>query len=224
MEEYFPSDRLLSLTIGSVVQITREDVNQSFSVNLVGVDNEKFIITTLPAKQQLEQGYDYDACFAEGAMFEMKTIYDGRVVAFESSVIGRYEDRLLIGSFPEMVETRRLRRDIRFPCTMACDIRLGKNEAYGAITDISNGGCQLSVKKNQEYGFIEEALNSQESLELEIFFPFSEHPAILSAKVKSSVCEIDGACKVGLAFNQEYESVRQYLESLQLDSVAPFFF
>ncbi len=224
VEEYFSADRILDLTIGSVVQLCQEDTQQKFTVSLVGADNERSIITTLPPKQQLPDDTSYDEVFPKGTMLELKTIYDGRVVAFESEVIGLYGDRLLIGSFPEMIETRRLRKDIRFPCALSCDIRQGKNESYAVITDISHGGCLLSVPQNAEYEFISESINGGIPLELEIFFPISDAPSVISATVKSSVCQIDGACKVGFAFNEQYECIRRYLESLQLDSVAPFFY
>ncbi len=223
-EEYFSADRILDLKIGSVVQLCQEDTQQKFSVSLVGADNEKSIITTLPPNSQLPADSSYDDIFSKGSMLELKTIYDGRVVAFESQVIATYDDRLLVGSFPEMIETRRLRKDIRFPCALSCDIRQDKSESYAVITDISHGGCLLSVPKNAEYTFIEESINNGTPLELEIFLPISDAPVVLFATVKSSVCQIDGACKVGFAFNEQYECIRRYLESLQLDSVAPFFY
>lgn len=223
MEEYFPADRLLELEIGSVVNIHSENQDLHFTVTLVGVDNGRFVVTTLPLKQNLSEGVVYESIFLEGNMFEMKTIHDGKVVAFESSVIGMYGNRLLISSFPEMIESRRLRRDTRFPCALSCDIRSGEHETYGVISNISHGGCQFNVEKNSDYVFVEESMVSGTPVELEIFFPTVENPVLLSAEVKSAVCQIDGACKVGLAFATEYEYVRKYLESLQLDSVAPFF-
>ncbi len=224
MEEYFPADRLLKFEMGSVVQINREDnENIHFSTTLVGIDENHSVITSLPAQQFLPDGATYESIFTVGTMFEMKTIYDGQVVAFESSVISIYNNRLLISSYPEMIEARRLRQDTRFPCALSCDIRLNSKEFYGVISDISNGGCQMSVQHGTDYSLIEEALNTQDILELEVFFPFSEHPTVIAANVKSSTCLIDGACKVGLAFTTNQESVRKYLESLQLDSVSPFF-
>lgn len=223
-EEYFSADRILGLKIGSVVQAAREDNDQHFSVVLVGADAGKSVITTLPNAQHMADGDTYDSLFPIGTMLEMKTIHDGRIVAFESSVLGRHDDRLLVTSFPEMIETRRLRRDIRFPCVLSVDIRYGENIAYGAITNISSGGCQVSVAKDSNYSFIDQSINEVHFLELEILFPFEEQPIVIRARGRSAVCEIDGDCKVGLEFPEEYECIRRYLESLQLDSVAPFFY
>ncbi len=224
MEEYFTADRLLELKMGSVVQVCREDNDMHFTVSLVGVDNGKSIVTSLPPKLSLPEGSRFVEIFSKDTMLEMKTIHDGRVVAFESAVQGMYRDDLLIGTFPEMIETRRLRKDIRLPCALSCDIRWMDHESYGVITNISHGGCQISVPKDNEYAFIEELVNTHKTLDLEIFFPIAEEPVIIGGTVKSSDCQVDGACKLGLAFTGQYESVRRYLESLQLDSVAPFFF
>jgi c-di-GMP-binding flagellar brake protein YcgR len=223
MEEYLPADRLLKLNIGSIVHIDSEDEDCHFTVTLVGVDNNNSIITTLPINANIPEGLSYDMLFAQGNSFEMKTVHEGHIIAFESTITGIYNQRLLIGSFPEMIETRPLRKDTRFPCVLSCDIRSGNNESYGAITNISSGGCQLNIKKDSDYSFIEKSLDSKSTLDLEIFFPFKEKSIVISATVRSSLCEIEGKCMVGLSFSQDYDCIRQYLESLQLDSVAPFF-
>ncbi len=223
MEEYFPADRLLELNIGAVVQVLVEHSDLHFSVRLVGVDSGNYVITSMPSERNLPSGLKNSALFDENTVFEMKTIHDGFVVAFEVSPIVVYSKRLLISSFPEMVETRRLRRDTRFPCAMSCDIRYHSKETFGVISNISSGGCQLNMQKNADYSAIEEALHHQGDVELEVFFPPAENAAVVVGKVKSAECQVDGTCKVGIAFNYEYESVRLYLESLQLDSVSPFF-
>lgn len=225
MEEYFPADRLLKFEMGSVVQINREDDESvHYSVALVGVDEKHSVITSLPAKQFLPKNATHESVFTTGSMLEMKTIYEGRVVAFESTVVDIYDERLLICSFPEMIEARRLRQDTRFPCALSCDVRLNSKEFYGVISDISNGGCLMTVPQDTDYSLIEEALKTQDTLQLEVFFPFADQSTIISGNVKSSTCLIDGDCKVGLSFTSNYEGVRRYLESLQLDSVAPFFY
>lgn len=221
MEEYFPADRLLELTIGTIVHINPQGDEKSHKTQLVGCDNGHSVITTLPIKGN--ENRPWKEIFPAGLALELKTIHNGKVIAFESTITGLYNNRLLIGSFPEMIETRRLRRDVRFPCTLSCDIHTASTESFGVISNISIGGCQLNVSKDEEHKFIEDALNSQSPIDLEIFFPFYENSVVISALVKSSSCQIDGACKVGMSFEVDYECVRRYLESLQLDSVAPFF-
>ena len=223
MEEYFSASRLLELDLGSVFQINEEGQELQYTVCLIGVDNAHSVIMSLPAKDCLPNNETYNSVFLNGAVFEMKTVYDGRIVAFESTIVGIYGNRMLIGSFPEMIETRKLRRDTRFPCALSCDIHLNQNETYGVISNISIGGCQLNVERNNEYAFISEAQDTQQAIELEIYFPFSEVPIVVEALVKSSACQIDGPCKIGLAFEFEYECIQKYLDSLQLYNVSPFF-
>ena len=223
MEEYFSADRLLELDIGSVFQINEEGKEEQYTVCLIGVDNNHSVVMTLPLQESLPDGTGYSDIFKLNTMFEMKTIHNGRIVAFESSIEGTYGERMLISSFPEMIETRRVRVDTRYPCALSCDIRQGDLETYGVITDISLGGCQITVEKNENFEFLSFAMESQEMVELDVFFPFSETPIQILTKVKSSVCQIDGACKVGASFVYEYESIRKYLDSLQLYSVSPFF-
>lgn len=222
MEEYFAADRLLELTIGSVVQILLESGQGNLNVNLVGFNKNKSVVTTLPLSRYLSANNHRDL-FTEGRLLEMKTIHDGKIVAFETYYQGMYEDQLLVCSFPELIETRRLRRDTRFPCTISCDIRQGQNEAYGVIVDISYGGCQLNVSRNDNFDFIEKAFKNGTVVDVQVFFPVEDKSEIIAGRVKSVTCQIDGACRVGLSFQEEYDCIRMYLESQQLDSVASFF-
>ena len=223
MEQYYPPDRLLEIKIGSMVNVHCESGDWHFCATLVGADAPHSVITTLPPKHSLAEGFDYHDLFSEGEVFEMRTIHDGHIVAFESAFKMICNDRWLVSTFPEMVETRLLRSETRFPCALSCDIHQSGQESYGVISNISHGGCQLSVNRDVNYSFIESSLIKGDSLELVIFFPHMESPVTLEAYVKSAECQMDGACKVGIAFASHYEVVRQYLESLQLDSVTPFF-
>jgi len=225
MEEYFSAERLMDLDIGSVVQVNNEEKDQHFVMQLVGVDQGHSVICTLPAPHNLPDGSNYNELFPPGLVFEMRIIHDGRVIAFESSIrlVLSEPIKLLVGSYPEMIESRKLRKDTRFPCTLSCDIRSGDYESYGVITNISNGGCQLNLPADVDYLFLEEAMDVQDSIDLEIFFPFAESSITINAHVRSVNSQNDKTCFVGLAFSYDYESIRKYLDSLQLESIAPFF-
>lgn len=223
MEKYLPPDHLLHLHMGSIMSMDSQDDEVSFKVSLVGVDQNHSVITTLPAASTLPTNATFESVFTEGRVFELKTIHEGRIVAFESAASGFYGGRLFIGTFPEMIETRQLRRDIRFPCALSCDIRFSQRMSYGAITNISNGGCQLSVKGDEESGVVDDAMQSRHPMALEVFFPYSENAVLITVNVKSAQREVNGDWKVGAEFTEDFESVRLYLESLQLDSISPFF-
>jgi c-di-GMP-binding flagellar brake protein YcgR len=227
MEEYFSADRLVQLNIGSVIHIDDERSNKSYRSTLVGVAVNHCVIMSLPCKTSLPEGTEPETLFQVNDQYEVKTVQDGRVIAFETKLQEIYKQRLLIGSFPEMIETRRLREAIRFPCALSCDMNVPMiegSELYGAITNISEGGCQLSIPNDTDYSIIEKAIENNYILELQIFFPFYEESIKISANIRSSQCETDGNCSVGVSFCRDYDCIRQYLESLQLDSVSPFFY
>ena len=225
MEEYFSADRLLDLHMGAVVQaVVEDDPEIQFSVILVGVDHGKTIITTLPSSKFMPDEDTRKLIMTPDVKFEMRTIHDGKIIAFESATIGVYNDQLLMTSFPEMIETRGLRRDIRFPCAISCDIHVRDHECVGVMTNISAGGCQVNIQKSEiTEETIELAKGKRYEMEMEVFFPTSEPPIAIKAQVKSWSEDNDNTYRLGLEFEYAYESVRRYLESLQLDSVAPFF-
>jgi len=49
MEEYFSVDRLLELPINSVINIIADSNGVQFTVGLIGVDNGKSVIISLPS-------------------------------------------------------------------------------------------------------------------------------------------------------------------------------
>lgn len=223
MEEYYAPDRLLDLRIGSITQVHSQDDLHHYSTVFVGVDYGRSILTRLPSKRYLPPGDDYPYVFAKGRMLEMRAIHDGLIIAFETCAKEIYSNRLLISSFPEMIEARRLRAGARFPCAISCDIKVGNRQAYGAITNISHGGCQVVVEKSSDYSFIDNAFKAGQAIQLEVFFPPADDSTAIEVVIKSRETQLDGTCKLGAAFLQNYECVEMYLESLQLDSVAPFF-
>ncbi|MFT7386801.1 MAG: hypothetical protein ACI8VC_000036 [Candidatus Endobugula sp.] len=139
IEEYFSADRLLELPINSVINIIADSHGVQFTVGLIGVDNGKSAIISLPSIERASNPAAYAEVISVGAAFEMQGIHDGRVIAFESTITDIYNQRLLICTFPEMIETRRLRKEIRFPCALSCDISDQGDETYGAVTNISIG-------------------------------------------------------------------------------------
>lgn len=223
VEEYYPSDRLLDLRIGSITQVHSQDDVHHYSTVFVGVDYGRSILTRLPSKRYLPPREEYPDIFVKDRMLEMRAIHDGLVIAFETAVKEIYSGRLLISSFPEMIEARRLRAGARFPCAISCDIKVGPRQALGAITNISHGGCQIAVEKNTDYSFIDSAWKAGQAIQLEVFFPPADDSIWLEVVIKSRETQLDGTCKLGVAFVQTYDCVEMYLESLQLDSVAPFF-
>lgn len=225
MEEYFSADRLFEVNIGSVVQMNMADSNYHFIVRLVGLDLGKLIITTLPPEHTIPDGENYDTIFQLGKCLEMKIVHDGKIIAFESLVTDLVfeHSQLLIGSFPEMVECRRIRTESRYPCTLSCDVQYGLFERTGVITDISRGGCHLVLGFDHDNQFMEVAKDQKETVELEIYFPFADDPVTIETSVKSYTAVTPQGTKVGLAFDYDYPFIQKYMDSLRLESISNFF-
>lgn len=225
MEEYFSADRLFEVDIGSVVQVSMAESHYNFIVRLVGLDQGKLIITTLPAEHTVPDGENYETIFQLGRCLEMKVVHEGKIIAFESLVTDLVfeHSQLLIGSFPEMVECRRIRTESRYPCTLSCDVRFGGHERTGVITDISRGGCHLVISAETDNRFIEQAKQKKQPIELEIYFPFAEDPVTLDTSVKSFNAATPKGTKIGLAFDYDYPFIQKYMDSLRLESISNFF-
>ena len=209
VEEYFSADRLVQLSIGATISIINEE-GVHHNTKLIGIGVGECVIAHLP------QTHD----FIPNQELEMQTIHEGHIIAFETKVHHIYEDRLLICTFPEMIESRRLRQEVRFPCVLSCDIHYDGKETYGAITNISTGGCQLNISDNPE--LFELALIEKGTIDIDLILPYSELPIGLSGVVRSTAQKADENHIIGIAFEEDYDEVKHYLNSLHLDSVTPF--
>ena len=220
-EEYFPADRLLELGVGSNIQAILENTDIQYHTTFIGIDKGHSVITSLAAIQSASDSFCFENAFKQGSVFEMRAIHNGYIYAFETEYVGNWEGEMLITSYPEMVETRGLRAAKRYPCALSCDIFFEGREMYGAITNISHGGCQIKLKQDETAEVINAMLNQR--LTLDVYFSSMGKPVGYAVKVVSAYCEVDGVCKLGVSFDHDYDSIRRYLESLHLDSISPFF-
>ena len=67
------------------------------------------------------------------------------------------------------------------------------------------------------------ALVEHGTIDIDLILPYSEIPIALSGNAKSISQKVDGSHIVGISFDEEYDAVRHYLDSLHLESITPFF-
>lgn len=224
-EQYFSAKYLTNLTIGTVMQMKAPPELPQLNVKLIGVAEQEAIITSYPAKHTLNDDDDLNQLIEIGTAYEVHTVSDGKVIAFESTILDHYQAHgpFIVYSFPEMVEVRTIRRETRFPCSLSCDIRCNNIESYAAISNISIGGCMLFIDEPIDISWLHEAQRNHTEIELEVMFPFADHPFVLLATVKSVQQKEGHPNRVGFAFNSSYDVVYRYLDSLSLEGISAFF-
>lgn len=221
-----PRASLIRLPIGSVIQVSSDNNAQKYMTHLVGIDGEKTIISGLPSLKQINrEGAVYEDVFFPSKKLIMRVVAGGVVYAFQTSITNIYHDgqsRLLLSSYPEVIQQRNLRNETRYPCTLPADL-LFENFAFkSVINNISQGGCQLLVFPADSIKELLRAKADTEQVAIDIHFPLEDKPEKLKARIRSLEIE-EGLYKLGVAFEGEKESVKRFMDALHLESIEAFF-
>ena len=222
------SDPVLSnLAIGSIVQVANSENTAKYMTRLIGVDPDKLIITTLPASKQLGlSAEDFRHVFGENSTFILRILGSGLVYGFKSRVIN-YDNnhKLLFSSYPDSIQSRNLRKETRYPCTLASVLQLDGGLINGMVTNISASGCQFCVTSNGETDLEErlKAYSQSRSVNIDIHFPFNEEDTRIIAAIKSIARKESGALQIGMAFDDQPQGVKMFLDALHLDAISSFF-
>lgn len=153
----------------------------------------------------------------------MRLVAQGSVFAFESEVTAvNYSGcKLLLSSFPKLIQSQVLRRDARFPCALTASCEYQGAQFKAVIVDISNGGCQMYLDSSDLALEIDE-IKSQDML-LRIRLPVDEAVENINSTVMS-VQKVKGhELSLGLAFKQPEKSINDYINSLQLGDMSALF-
>ena len=213
-------DILLNLKMGSIVNINEANGAERFSTSLIGIDLQHSIIVSLPSSFSKGGSRSRKNVFAEGNAFELRMVVDDCAVLCEAQVSQVVDKRWVIFTFPKKLESRRLRSGARIACDLPCMTSCQELHSDGVVTNMSVGGCQIIVSQDARYDFLENALVDSDPVILAIVFPHRREPVPVECYVRSTVCHVSGACKVGVEFSKKYDVICSYLESLQLDNVA----
>ncbi len=231
-KENLTLDPLSLLPIGSIVQVSSPD-NKSlkFLTRLIGIDNNKTIITEMPTTRQLQRpGKIAEDLFYSDRTLVMRVLAEGVIYAFKSPIVHTYHglSRLLVTAYPEQIQRRKLRKETRFPCTIPADL-LWQGERYsGALSNISHSGCQLLLPDNPNIQVNYKTLRDtgeagEKQVKMEIQFPFTDKPNLLDVIVRSTSRQADGCIAMGTLFNGDTDAVKIFLEPLHLNSIESYF-
>ena len=207
---------MTGLRLGLNVQVSSlEDKNIKYMTKFVGTDCDAIFITVAPNRRQLNHEKPvYDDIFYNGHPLVMRLIIAGAVYAFETSVVSVYfkKGRLLMCTFPEKLQTRQLRKENRYSCTLLCTLEGIDIPWSGIIDNISVSGCQLRVTDKRSLQSLEKLKRENGNLAMNILFPFDEGRHIIQGKIKSLALGEKNSIAAGISFAGGKALVRRYFE------------
>lgn len=227
MPENKTLEKLPPIESGAVIQVSDADGAIKYVTRFVGVDN-KVIISRLPSISQLKKSemgsaeLIYRDTFFKRRKLIMRLISKGYVYAFETEAMDLYlqGSKLLMSTYPKLVQCRVLRKEPRYPCTLPATVTVGESSFSGVMINFSqNGGlCQLTDDIDQVV--LLQAKDGDLDVSLSLQLPFDDEPAQLKGKLMAvSAYEK----QIGLSFIEGKELIQRYITSLKLDSISEYF-
>ena len=213
--------------IGAAIHINSESGSFKYRGNLVGYSHG-MLLTGLPSEKQLDlKDVDYSVLFAKDTSMVMRLIIDGVIYAFKSEVcdIHQAASKILVSHLPDTIQMRRLRGGVRYPCVLQANILLGETKYRGVLTNISEGGCLLTMKAGSYTDSIRKLMKNDISTCLDVRFPFEEKDCTFDVKVKSASDASSGNLLVGLSYVTEgevLEVIKKYLDFMQLEELSEY--
>lgn len=220
-------DELPPVEQGCVIQVSDESGAFKYISRFFGIDG-RVVISRLPAVSQLKQSdmatdeLTYRDTFPSKRKLVMRMISHGRVYAFETEVVDLFllGGRLLMTTYPKKIQSRLLRKEPRYPCTIPAELLIGENSISGIMVNFSTGGGLLKLTAEQDPELLQQARSEQLACTLKLQLPFDDEPSEVDSRVMSlSVAEQHA----GLAFTDDREVILRYITALKLESVSDYF-
>ena len=130
-----------SCPLGAEVLLRSGNSEVQLKSTLVGLERGEFlIIKTSKVESLVEIDKSVKGIF----------VHDGAVFGFVSKVINVVESPapLYFLSFPETIEKRELRKDLRIDCFIPACLHKGEKIDYACVmTNLSSGGCGITLSK-----------------------------------------------------------------------------
>lgn len=131
----------LQIAIGTPLLLSISGHSQAFKSSLVGFKLNGYIIFEIPRAAGI------DSQITANSAISGTLISSGVVIRFKASVLNYVETpaRLVFASFPELLDSRELRKVKRKQCYIPAVLKLytTMSQYSGAIVDISLGGCRF---------------------------------------------------------------------------------
>lgn len=220
-------DTLPVIDSGTVVQVNDSGGGIKYVSRFVGMDSQ-VIITRLPPVSQLNKSgmgtedLTYRDTFHKKRKLIMRMIVNGQIFAFETEVIDLMlqGSKLLITTYPKAIQSRLLRKEPRYPCTLPTVLTTGEESLEGVLINLSSSGGLLQLTGEPELESLQALKSEQGEVSLNVTMPFDEQPVAIKAKVMSLAAP---EYQVGLAFVDGKEAIQKYITTLKLDSIGDFF-
>ncbi len=194
--------------IGTTLKIQLEGSQSRLKSELFAIEEGKYLIIKLSPFQSLE---NFTKLVYVGTRIIIRYMHKGTVFGFKSRIkhVMIEPAKLIFIEYPEKIETHELRAHKRLDCYLPANVRIEDNTIAGTITDISKGGCQLTVK-TVNIGKSADLLQIDNEIVVSLQLPGVEEKLTITGKQKN-IKEDKVNVNIGVEFNNMNTEVQERL-------------
>ncbi|MEH6577296.1 MAG: PilZ domain-containing protein [Amphritea sp.] len=220
-------DKLPPIESGAVLQVSDAGGSVKYVSRFVGQDGG-VIITRLPPISLISKSakgaedLTYRDTFYKKRKLVVRLISNGHIFAFETEVIDLFlqGSKLMISSYPKQVQSRMLREEPRYPCTLPSQLTVGELSVTGVLINFSLNGGLFQLTEDVDQAAFVQAKKDDQDLVLKVQLPFDEQPEELTGKLMSVP---NNERQLGVSFISGKEKIQRYISSLKLDTISTHF-
>jgi c-di-GMP-binding flagellar brake protein YcgR len=134
------------MKLGTTLNIQIKGSQSRLTSEVIGVVEGEYLIIRMPP---LNSTGDTSNLPSEGNTVIVRYLYEGTVFSFKSRISHfiTAPGKLIFIEYPEKIENQNLRAHKRIDCYLPANIKVADNTIGVAISDISRGGCEVTVEK-----------------------------------------------------------------------------
>ncbi|MFP5212459.1 MAG: HD domain-containing phosphohydrolase [Acidobacteriota bacterium] len=183
----------ITIEVGTQLMIQFGSHPERFRASLVGLEAGEFLILRIPEELPIQ------LVLQQGRPVVSRYALAGTVYGFKTVVLSHTLDpvRLLFLSYPRTIEKIELRKDRRIECFFPAEVQIEQVECAGVVTDISVGGCKISVKHAGGIAALKKVVGGSIALRTQLFG--DDRPRPFYGKVRN-VSGAQGKIILGVQF------------------------
>lgn len=199
-------DSLYLLRPGTRLVLDAAGLGKRIPTRYIGQDRGRCFIVHMPPSATHPDVYDHTYT---GNTVVVRYIKDGNVWGFVTAVQGRIAkpQRLLFLDFPTSVESHNLRQRHRVECSFPASVWLRGELMDTVITDISTGGCRISLTGSDHAVDI----NDEVGIESAIFL--ATGPGNLLTGCVRRISRSAAGTDIGIRFADVPEHVMEHIDA-----------
>ncbi len=200
----------IHIPLGSELLAEISKMNLRFKFSLVGMEKGQFIVAKVYPNDLL-------GTFRSEAIKEsnisLSFLQGDTVYEFSSEVLNvvTHPAKMFFMTYPRKIEETKVRRSIRYDCTIPAMTMVGHEIVSVTIVDISKEGCQCLIRDESGSDYLGDILQVNKRVDFKVQFPGSPHKSEIAGNIRTVTRDQDKII-MGVNFKELRQNVKTEIE------------